>query len=281
MSEYFRFLVVDFESGGVGGGMAMQKFNYHTHTFRCNHAIGTEEEMVQAAIEAGFETLGFSEHMPFDDWEPMNIRIPFEDMDDYLSTCFALKEKYKNQINIRVGLETEYFADRLDYLKEVRQRCDYFLLGQHSYDRGVKEYCDAPYDNEEWILKMADQVCEAIQSGLFRYLAHPDYFMLHGCDLKEGHKQAIKKMARCAKEHDVVVEINVKGPLRGRQVYQGRECWRYPNYLLFQIIAEAGCRVCFGWDAHSPAMLKDRSFELAIQEEFKDLPLQFEKDLKL
>ena len=27
--------------------------NYHTHTPRCNHAVGTEEEYVQAAIQRG------------------------------------------------------------------------------------------------------------------------------------------------------------------------------------------------------------------------------------
>ena len=40
----------------------MIKANYHTHTARCGHAIGTDEEYVQAAIQAGLKTLGFSDH---------------------------------------------------------------------------------------------------------------------------------------------------------------------------------------------------------------------------
>jgi histidinol-phosphatase (PHP family) len=40
------------------------KHNYHTHTTYCRHAQNTPEEMVQVAIEAGFATLGFSEHAP-------------------------------------------------------------------------------------------------------------------------------------------------------------------------------------------------------------------------
>lgn len=35
----------------------MFKKNYHTHTFRCNHAIGTDEEYVHEAIAGGFDTL--------------------------------------------------------------------------------------------------------------------------------------------------------------------------------------------------------------------------------
>ena len=38
--------------------------NYHSHTARCGHAWGTDEEFIQAAIEAGFGVLGFSEHTP-------------------------------------------------------------------------------------------------------------------------------------------------------------------------------------------------------------------------
>jgi histidinol phosphatase-like PHP family hydrolase len=41
------------------------KVNLHTHTYRCNHAHGTDEEFVQAAIETGYTKLGFSDHNPF------------------------------------------------------------------------------------------------------------------------------------------------------------------------------------------------------------------------
>ena len=42
--------------------------NYHTHTPRCRHAQGTEEEYAQAAVNAGMEILGFSDHTPY--WFP-------------------------------------------------------------------------------------------------------------------------------------------------------------------------------------------------------------------
>lgn len=34
--------------------------NYHTHTWRCRHADGTEREYVERAIEGGLKILGFS-----------------------------------------------------------------------------------------------------------------------------------------------------------------------------------------------------------------------------
>ena len=40
------------------------KYNYHTHTSRCFHARGTDEEYVLAAIEAGFD--GFRSFIKID-----------------------------------------------------------------------------------------------------------------------------------------------------------------------------------------------------------------------
>ena len=40
------------------------KYTYHTHTARCHHATGEDEEYVRAAIDAGIKVLGFSDHAP-------------------------------------------------------------------------------------------------------------------------------------------------------------------------------------------------------------------------
>ena len=41
------------------------KANYHTHTWRCNHASGNERQYVENAIKAGLEVLGFADHTPY------------------------------------------------------------------------------------------------------------------------------------------------------------------------------------------------------------------------
>ena len=40
------------------------KTNYHTHTTRCMHAVGDDEDYVRSAIKGGFQELGFSDHGP-------------------------------------------------------------------------------------------------------------------------------------------------------------------------------------------------------------------------
>ncbi len=41
------------------------KTNYHTHTTRCHHATGSDEEFVLSAIKGGYQEIGFSDHTPW------------------------------------------------------------------------------------------------------------------------------------------------------------------------------------------------------------------------
>ena len=41
------------------------KTNYHTHTTRCMHATGSDEDYVLSAIKGGYQELGFSDHTPW------------------------------------------------------------------------------------------------------------------------------------------------------------------------------------------------------------------------
>ena len=57
------------------------KCNYHTHTMRCHHAVGEDEAYVLAALEAGFDELGFADHAPwpYASHFVSNIRMSMED----------------------------------------------------------------------------------------------------------------------------------------------------------------------------------------------------------
>ena len=65
--------------------------NYHTHTWRCNHAVGSEEDYVIHAIEQGFDILGFSDHTPqfFRDGYRSGIRMDPEELPNY---CRVIRE---------------------------------------------------------------------------------------------------------------------------------------------------------------------------------------------
>ena len=85
----------------------MHLTNYHSHTCRCQHAFDTEEDYVLQAIRTGFELLGFADHTPWpyksDFVASMRMRI--DQFADYIETLRTLREKYRDQIDLRIGLE--------------------------------------------------------------------------------------------------------------------------------------------------------------------------------
>ena len=85
--------------------------NYHTHTFRNHHTVGTEREYIESAIKNGFQTLGFSEHAPyrFPDGHVSYFHMFPEDLNDYIQTLLTLKAEYAGRIEILIGYEAEYY----------------------------------------------------------------------------------------------------------------------------------------------------------------------------
>ena len=95
--------------------------NYHTHTTRCGHAEGTEEEYILTALRCGCKVLGFSDHTPWAYATPgfvSRIRMLPSQLDDYVLTLRGLREKYADKLHIRIGLEAEYFPAYLGWLRE-------------------------------------------------------------------------------------------------------------------------------------------------------------------
>ena len=81
--------------------------NYHTHTCYCD-GKDRPEELVREAIRLGCPELGFSghSHLSFDD-----CCMTVEGTEQYKSEIRRLREQYKDQLRIRLGVEQDYFGD--------------------------------------------------------------------------------------------------------------------------------------------------------------------------
>lgn len=250
----------------------MQSFNLHTHTYRCHHAFGYDEQYIQAAIDAKMEVIGFSEHMPYPNVEIESERMFNKDVDEYLNVMKSLKEKYKNKIKILVGFEIEYYDDQKDYLLSMKDKCDYFIIGQHyKYFDGYNYdfYC-----SDEDVLMYASQIEKALDLGITKYVAHPDFFMLGRRTFNEACQKAAHIICKAAIKNDAVLEINLNG-LRYGQLYFDEMKYAYPFRDFFHIASQYHCKVCYGYDAHKPVTLLEKKRIEKCQEILKGLPLQF------
>ena len=149
----------------------MNKNNYHTHTTRCYHASGKDEEYVKAAIKAGIKELGFSDHTPwhYDSSFKATMRMPECQLDDYIESIRYLKEKYKDQTSILIGLECEYFERYMPWLEKMLKdkQIDYIILGNHYYETDeLHQYFGSPV-NEYYLKAYVDHCIKAIDTGLY------------------------------------------------------------------------------------------------------------------
>ena len=92
--------------------------NYHTHTWRCNHAEGNEKQYVENALKAGLEILGFADHVPyiFVGNYYSNFRMTMEQLPGYVDTVLRLRGEYADRIQIPLGLEAEFYPKHFEEL---------------------------------------------------------------------------------------------------------------------------------------------------------------------
>ena len=227
------------------------KYNYHTHTERCFHATGSDEAYVRSAIEAGFDEIGFADHTPwnFSDFTS-HIRMHENQLSDYCDSVNALREKYKDKISIRLGLECEYFPQRMPWLEEAirKHEIDYIILGHHFCgDEPTGKYNGGITTPEE-IYSYRDEVLKAMETGLFSYVAHPDLFMRGYGEFDEHCEKVSRDIIAKAVETDTPLEFNLLG--YSQIIRSGMAGYPHPKFWM--IAAEMKPKAILGIDAHYP-----------------------------
>ena len=232
------------------GGTINMLANYHTHTVRCNHAVGTEREYIEAAIAEGFKILGFSDHtpQPYPDSFHSGIRMSMSELPGYVETLLALREEYRDRIQILIGFEVEYTTRYFEpLLKELRRYpVDYIIQGQHYVPDEVDgSYTGFPSDSEEKLKAYVDHTIEGMKTGVFSYLAHPDLFNFTGSD--DIYKKHMSRIVEAAADLALPLEINCYGFSDGRH---------YPCDRFFKMAREYDPKFVIGCDAHNPKLVR-------------------------
>lgn len=249
--------------------------NFHTHTHRCNHATGTEEEYISQAINHGIEVLGFSDHTPYffpGDYYS-HFRMRPELLDDYCRCISTLREKYIGVLQIHIGVEAEYypayFPELLSCLQE--RPLEYMILGQHFVgNEPFGQYSGKPTADPDILKQYCHQVMDAMQTGLYSCFAHPDIINFQG--ERRIFRELMQQVVREAKSCGIPLEINLLGLNEGRQ---------YPSHRFFEIAAEENCPVIIGIDAHSPEAFDCVKLETAARSMVQELGLNLVDTLTL
>lgn len=124
------------------------KQNLHTHSIYCD-GKDTIEALVQEAINKKFQILGFSGHgycKPIDTYS-----MGYEEELNYIQEIHAMKKKYKNKIQLYLGIEQDVLGKRFD--KKIYD----YIIGSVHFIKVSDQYL--PIDKNEVITKQIIREC--------------------------------------------------------------------------------------------------------------------------
>lgn len=245
--------------------------NYHTHTTFCD-GKNTAEEIVLAAIERGFDIIGFSGH----GYTPFDTSYCMMETEKYISEIRRLQEKYRDKITLLLGIEEDSFA----YID--RSNFDY-IIGSSHYVRIEENYFPIDSDSE-CLKKCISHFGENIHAFAKQYY---ESFLAYISDRKPdivGHFDLItkfdeidgsvflsdneylelsKKYISLAAEKDVLFEVNTGAIARGVRTAP------YPfENLLFEL-KRKNAKLILSSDSHSADTL-DFAFD-ETKERLRDI----------
>lgn len=228
-------------------------YNYHTHTYRCGHANGKDRDYVISALANGFTVLGFSDHVMLKGYNQPGIRGKYSQLGNYVKSIQKLRKEFSDQIEIHIGFECEYLPTMVGYYKKLlkEKKIEYLILGQHCYlnEHGEFQWYLGMDNKKQRIAKYVHDLIEGMSTGLFTYVAHPDYFVR----LFQEYDPDIEKYARMICEaslkYDVPLEMNMAGV---RSWYLKENNLHYPNPHFWRVVGEMGAKAVIGVDAHDP-----------------------------
>ena len=254
------------------------KISMHNHTI-LSDGKNTPEELIGTAIERDFSHIAITDHVSTLDYEEHSLDPKKYDL--YIEKIRSLAEKYKDKIQVAVGMESEYYMEKGVYvsdLSNVRDKLDFIVGSVHAVYKNEKPYAvDELCSSFRKVL--TDVYNEDINQLVEDYFTNYNLMLL---DLKPeiaGHIDLIKKnnidniffdeysnwfkdlienTLDNIKEIDAIMEINTGGASK-----HGLRCM-YPSEYILSRAYKKGIKVTMGSDAHTLEML-DCLYETGLQ----------------
>jgi len=226
------------------------KIDLHNHTTLCKHAEGSVGEYIEAAIAAGIDVFGFSDHAPMD-FDP-KYRMKFDEMALYRAMVAEAKEIYADRIEILFGYEVDYLEGHMDE-RVLSADVDYLIGSVHFIDGWGFDNPEfiGQYEHEDidviW-QRYFDQVEAMAASRLFDIVGHLDLIKVFKFMPKRNIVTIASDALDAIADAGMTLEINVAG-------YRKPVAEAYPSPALLRAAFVRGIPVTFGSDAHRPEQI--------------------------
>lgn len=237
--------------------------NYHTHCAFCDGKL-MPEDYVLSAVKKGFTSIGFTSHAPVlfeTDWTMKPTNLPI-----YIDLINSLKGKYKNEIQIYTGLETDYYPGCKDY--RDYPGVDYTIGAIHFiYDEKNRKYMALDGSIDEFIETLDitfngdiqalvetyyDLLREMLKTHTPDILAHLDVIKKNNInnqffiETDSWYRKQVEELLKIVKKNNVIVEVNTGGISRGYTTDV------YPSSWILRLMKQMDIPLVLNSDAHHP-----------------------------
>lgn len=252
--------------------------DYHTHTYRCGHAVGTMTEYVEAAIAKGIAEIGLTDHLWLYFLEPpkrtREWAIVEEEFDAHYAEMCATREKYRGRINVRVAVEADFVAGHEAELERILSRYEFdFVLGSVHFMDGWM--IDAPEYSHLYREQRVAEIYRryfaylqrAVRLGFADVIAHFDLPKKFGFLPEEDLTELVAETLDVIADAGVAMEISTAG-LR-KPVGE-----IYPAAAIVREMRARSIPIVLSSDAHSPdevGAAYDRSIALVRSMGYEEL----------
>ena len=245
------------------------KNNWHTHTRLCKHASGSIADYCRAAVRAGIEVLGFSDHAPLPDGRWSTVRMEMGQLSGYCRDLAKAREAFPD-LEIRGGLECEYIPEFAEFYRDVFHGefgIEYLVGGAHWFPwQGEWVGLYGTEMTPAMLWGYTDYLIASIRSGLFAFIAHPDLFGAGYLKWDSETAACTRAIVEAARETDTPLEINAYGFRKPPAETPDGVRPRYPWRPFWELVGEFGAPVIVNSDAHRPEDIiaaVDQCFDLA------------------
>lgn len=232
--------------------------DFHTHTARCGHAAGRDDEYVAAAVGRGLTAIAVTDHVPFY-WLPPErydptLAMAADELPRYVDAVLALRERYAGQVEVLLGLEADFIAGHEEALARLLERHPFDVvlgsvhwLGEWLVDApsSLARYRQGQDEVERIWDEYTTQLIAAARSGLFDVLSHLDLPKKFGFRSQAPFAGRLAEVVEAVAAGGCAVELSSAG----RRKPVGED---YPADGVVAALAAAGVRFVLSSDAHAP-----------------------------
>ncbi|MDA3733913.1 histidinol-phosphatase HisJ family protein [Niameybacter massiliensis] len=152
----------------------MYKADYHMHTAMSTDCNTSIESQIETAIQKGMDEIAITDHFEMDLVEGKWNLSPH--VDEYIQTLQGYREKYKDQISIRIGVEVGF---ETRYKKEIEallqdKPFDFIICSTHTCEDTELFY------GEYFIGKTSEEAYRGYFNHVIDTLEHFDNFDVYG-----------------------------------------------------------------------------------------------------